>query len=103
MAASQEDIELVAQRAVEGVLQRLGVDTSNPLKAQADFQRLRSISALMDDPEFQADLAFMRRWRSNTETIAQTGMKAFVKWFVVGGLGLLVLGTKDWWIRHITG
>lgn len=103
MAATAEELELVAQRAVEGVLQRLGVDTLNPLKAQADFQRLRSIGELMEDKEFQADLAFMRRWRTNTDAITDTGIRTAVKITVSGLLGLLVLGTKDWWIRHITG
>ncbi len=93
----------VAQRAVEGVLQRLGVDTSNPLQAQADFQKLRVLRKLLEDDEFVSDLAFMRRWRKGTERVTDTGIKTFVRWFVVGVLGLVALVTKDWWIQHIRG
>jgi hypothetical protein len=100
---TDDQVELVAQRAVEGVLQRLGVDTSNPLQAQADFQRLRALRKLLEDDDFQSDLAFMRRWRVGTEKITETGVRTIVRLFVTGVLGLILLGTKDWWIKHITG
>jgi hypothetical protein len=103
MADTNDTVELVAQRAVEGVLQRLGIDTSNPIQAQADFQRLRAFRKMLEDEEFQADLVFMRRWRVNSEKITDTGMRTFVRVAVSGALGLLLLGTKDWWIKHITG
>lgn len=98
-----DETKAVAKQAVEEVLQRLGIDTADPLQAQADFQKLRTLRKLMDDEEFLADLAFMRRWRRGTEKVAETGISALVKWFVVGLLGLLLLGTKDWWIMHIKG
>lgn len=104
---SHEAIELmmagVAQRAVEGTLTRLGIDTSNPLSAQQDFAKLRAVRMLMEDENFLADLAFMRRWRMNSERITETGLKSFVTWFVVGLLGLAALLTKDWWITHVKG
>jgi hypothetical protein len=34
---TREQAADIAQKAVEGVLERLGVDTKNPLQAQADF------------------------------------------------------------------
>lgn len=97
------EAERIAERAVEGVLERLGVDTKDPIQAQADFAKLRSLRRLMDDDEFQLDLAFMRRWRTNTDKITDTGIRAVAKWMVLGILAMLVLGTKDWWIKHITG
>lgn len=100
---TEAQAEQVAQRAVEGVLQRLGVDTTNPLQAQADFQKLRVLRKLLDDEEFLADLAFMRRWRKGTDRITDTGIKAFVRWLVIGLLGIVALVTKDWWIQHIRG
>jgi len=39
----------------------------------------------------------------NSEKITDTGMRTFVRVAVSGALGLLLLGTKDWWIKHITG
>lgn len=103
-AGALEDlIEKATQRAVEGTLERLGIDTKNPLSAQQDFARLRAIRKLMDDEGFIADLAFMRRWRLGSERIADTGIKAFVRWVVVGILGIVVLLTKDWWLIHVKG
>lgn len=93
----------VAQRAVEGTLQRLGIDTSDPLSAQQDFARLRALRKLTEDEDFLADLAFMRRWRITSEKITDTGIKAVVRWLVVGALGIVVLLTRDWWISHIKG
>jgi hypothetical protein len=106
-AQIEDSIERAASKAAEGavnnVLQRLGIDTKDPIQAQADFHKLRALRKLMEDDEFLADLAFMRRWRRGTEKVAETGISTFVKWFVLGVLGLFVLGTKDWWIQHIRG
>jgi hypothetical protein len=104
---SLDNLELLmaatAQKAVDGTLQKLGIDTNNPLSAQQDFARLRTLRKLMEDEGFVADLAFMRRWRLNSEKVTDAGLKAVVRWFVVGVLGLIVLLTKDWWITHIKG
>lgn len=93
----------VAQRAVDATLKGLGIDTANPLSAQQDFARLRTLRRLMDDGDFIADLAFMRRWRLNSEKITDTGLRSLIRWAVVGSLGLIVLLTKDWWITHFRG
>ncbi len=104
LTAEQLDlVEAAAQRAIEGMLVKLGVDTKDPFSAQKDFAKLRSMRALMDDPEFQADLAFMRKWRVNTEVAVNTSWQSIVRWVTVGFLGLLLLGTKEWWLKHITG
>lgn len=93
----------VAQRAVEGTLKGLGIDTSNPLSAQQDFAKLRALRQLMEKDDFLADLAFVRRWRLNSEKVADTGIKSIVGWLTAGALGLLALLTKDWWITHVKG
>lgn len=93
----------VAQQAVDGTLQRLGIDTNNPLSAQQDFARLRIIRKLMEDENFQLDLAFIRRWRTKSEKITDAGLKSAVRWVVVGALGIIALITKDWWITHFKG
>jgi hypothetical protein len=64
---------------------------------------MRALRKLMDDEEFLLDLQFMRRWRKNTDKVTDTGITTFVRWLVVGALGIFILGTKDWWIKHITG
>lgn len=100
---TRDEATQIAERAVEGVLERLGVDTKDPIQAQADFAKLRALRRLMDDDEFQLDLAFMRRWRTNTDKITDTGIRAVAKWFFLGLLAIMALGTKDWWIKHVTG
>lgn len=95
--------EAIAQRAIEGILTRLGVDTSNPLSAQKDFAKLRAMRELLDDEDFQADLAFMRKWRLNADKVTDTSIKTVVRFLVAGGLGLFLAATKDWWLKHITG
>lgn len=100
---TQDDAKAIAEQAVEGVLVRLGIDTKNPLQAQADFQKLRTMRKLFEDEEFQADLQFMRRWRKGADKVADTGIRTIVRVLAVGFLGLLLAGTKDWWIKHITG
>ena len=62
------------QKALERTLQRLGIDTRNPLSAQQDFARLRTMRKLMEDEDFLADIRFMRRWRLNSEKITDTGL-----------------------------
>lgn len=92
-----------ALQAVEGTLRGLGIDTTNPISAQQDFARLRSMRKLMEDEAFLADLAFVRRWRMNTERIGDTGVRSFVRWLIVGGLALIVMLSKDFWITHFKG
>lgn len=104
---SHDAVELlmagVAQKAVDATLRGLGIDTLNPLSAQQDFAKLRALRKLMEDDSFVADLAFVRRLRTNTEKISDAGIRSFVRWLVVGALGLLVLLTKDYWITHFKG
>lgn len=96
----QAALDSIAQRAIEGVFTRLGVDINDPLSAQKDFALLR---AMRMDENLKADLDFAHRLRVAGEKVTDTSVRTVVRVLVTGALGLLLLGTKDWWIKHITG
>lgn len=95
--------ELAAKKAVEDVCLLLGIDVKDPIKTQAEFQAVRKIAAMLENDEVVDDLAFIRRLRTATDTIKDTTWKTVVRVLVTGALGIFLLGTKDWWLKHITG
>lgn len=96
-----DQVEKIVADTIKSTLESLGIDTTNKINMQADFSRLRVMRSLLDDKEFQADLAFMRKWRKNADSLTETGMKHIVTIFITGLLGLIILGTKEWWMKHI--
>lgn len=95
--AELKDIaEIVAQKAVEETLLKLGIDVRNPLQAQQDFVVLREMRELMKDTEFQADIAHLQKWRKSMDSIQTKGLLTVVTLFVTGLIGLLVMGLKGW-------
>lgn len=105
--AIEDMMERAAERAsikaVRNTLELLGIDASNPISAQQDFAKLRILRKLLEDEQFQLDLAFIRRWRVNSDKVVDTSVSTVVRWVVVGILGIIALVTKDWWITHIKG
>lgn len=92
-----------AKEAVDDVLQRIGIDVSNPIKTQAEFAAMRELTVLMKDEKIAADLEFLRRLRGASENIRDTAWKTVAKVVATALLGFLALGTKDWWLAHIKG
>lgn len=70
----EEIAERAAEKAVKSVLLSIGIDTKDPLKAQADFHQLRELIKLAADNEFRKDLEHMRTWRRRTESMTTKGM-----------------------------
>jgi hypothetical protein len=92
-----------AKEAAHEVLQTIGIDTSNPIKTQAEFASMRELALLMKDDRIVADLEFLRRLRGASDNIRDTAWKTVAKVVVTALLGILALGTKDWWLAHIKG
>jgi hypothetical protein len=64
---------------------------------------MRELTVLMKDEKIAADLEFLRRLRGASDSIRDTAWKTVAKVVVTAFLGVLALGTKDWWIAHIKG
>lgn len=90
-----------AQKAVESMLITLGLDISEPIVAQKQFAALRRIADMFDDDDYMSDMAFLRRLRVNVSIASDTGIRTVWRTIIVFILGLLVLGSRDWWSKHI--
>ena len=95
--AELKDIaEQAAAKAVAQTLVTLGIDVSDPIKAQRDFAVLRDLRKLVDDEEFQADLSHLRKWRKAVEGVQTKGLLTVIGILVTGTLGMIGLGIKGW-------
>lgn len=88
-----------AKQAVEETLMSIGVDTKNPLQAQASFAALRNLVGVFSDSEFQADLQHLRTWRTSVRQVQSRGLMTVIGMAVTGAVVLLMLGFKGWVIR----
>lgn len=71
------EVEDLVTRAVRQTLLQLGVDSSNPLEMQQDFQHLRA-------------------WRTAQKEIKSKGLLAIIGVLASGVLALLLLGFREW-------
>jgi hypothetical protein len=69
--------EAAAEKAVEMLFAKLGIQSSDPFA-------------------MQRDMAFLREWRQTCELIRGKGMVAMLTVSITGLIGLLVLGFKQW-------
>lgn len=72
---TEKDIENIVSRTVQQTLISLGVDASNPIEVQRDFQTLRD-------------------WRKSSEAIRSRGMMTIIGIVVAGALGALWVGLQ---------
>lgn len=91
-------IEAVAQRAAEkavkNVLRELGIDSDDALATQRVNASLREIHATFEDPNFQADLIHLRRWRKAMDGVQTKGLLTVVTIIVTGGVAAFWLGLQ---------
>lgn len=83
-----------AQQAVDGTLISLGIDRNRPLEAQHDMLALRELRGLVDDPEFQSDLLYLRKFRKTLDSIQVRGVTAAVGMVCMSALALVVYTFK---------
>jgi len=74
---TRDDVTDVVAEAVKQTLLQLGVDFSQPIEMQRDFQHLR-------------------QWRRAGEELRSKGMLAMLTIFLTGVVGLIVVGLKQW-------
>lgn len=77
VAMSHAELNRVVAEAVKQTLTQLGVDTSDPLAMQRDFQHLR-------------------QWRESGEDLKRKGTVALLGIFFSGLVSLILLGLKEW-------
>lgn len=95
-AELQDIAETAAQKAVTHTLLTLGIDATDPIQAQQDFMALREVRAMIRDPNFQANMAHVDRWRKSAEALQSKSFLTIIGILVTGCLGLMVLGLRDW-------
>lgn len=77
VALSREEVQHLVSEAVKQTLIQLGVDASNPIEMQRDFQHLRE-------------------WRTAGEDLKRKGMLTLLGIFVTGLASLGLLGLREW-------
>ena len=87
--------ETAARSAVNETFTKLGIDISNPIQAQREFAVISELRHLIDDKEFQADLAHLRKWRTAVESAQKTTFLAIVGVLATGALAAFWLGFKS--------
>ena len=96
---SESQVEAIAAaaavRAVEEMFLRLGVDTSDPIKAQRDFAVLSETRKLLDDEGFRADLTHLRRWRLAMDKAQSQTIVVMVTLIMTGVLTAFWLGFRS--------
>lgn len=88
--------EVAAKAAVEETLIKLGIDVSNPIKAQQDFMVLREVGKLVMDSEFRKDMELLRTWRMAINDVKSKGLITLVGIIVTGSVALIVAGFRGW-------
>lgn len=97
----RESIEHIADRAAEkavrNTLSLIGIDLTDPIRAQEQFAMLRAISSART----QGDLAFLRRLHGAADTVSDAGWRTLVKILLTAVLAMVGIVTKDYWLSHI--
>lgn len=95
---TNEELQIVIREsvgsAVKETLVTLGIDTSNPIKAQEQMVAVRDLAKLLDDEEFKKDLAHVRRWRKSVEEASNVGIKTAAGILITGFFGMIVFAVK---------
>lgn len=94
--AARQAVAEGVQPIVEATLQRLGMDTVDPIKMQRHMAYLGEAAARAADPEARKDWVFMRETRLRCEKVQEAALSTGVR-IAVGGVGtLLLLGLGVW-------
>jgi hypothetical protein len=73
---TQQELKELVSEAVTETLTKLGVDTTNPVEMQRDFQHLRE-------------------WRQTTSSLKRHGMLTLLGIFIAGAVAALWLGFQS--------
>lgn len=99
-AQVRQSIEHIADRAaskaVRDTLLLIGIDLSDPIKAQEEFAALRGLASTT----VQSDLAFLRRLHGAADTVSEAGWRTVIRVLITALLGGIAIVTKDYWLSH---
>lgn len=84
-----------AEQAVSNALTRLGFDDASPIEVQKDMAALREMRGLIEDPEVQADLTHLRRWRRTMDAVQSRGVLTVITLLITGAAATFWLGFKN--------
>lgn len=91
-----------AKEAVVEVLLVLGIDTRDPIKAQATSAAVRDMAEVYMTEDYQKDMLHLRTWRTNMEAATNKGIITLVGLIVAGMASIVVMGVKGW-VKGIGG
>lgn len=74
---SRDAVAHLVSETVRETLLQMGIDTSDPMAMQRDFQHLR-------------------QWREAGEAVKRHGILAIIGIFLSGAIALLIVGIKTW-------
>jgi hypothetical protein len=94
VALLKDVAEAAAEKAVNKTLLAMGLDPSDPIKAQQDFSIMRYVGDKVREDEFKEDLAWVRRARKRSDGIIGKVLLTAVGLGVVGALHALWQGIK---------
>lgn len=93
---AEDAAEKAAKMAVRETLLSIGMDTADTIRTQDHMRAVREIADMLDDTEFKADLAHLRRWRKSMDEISNVGIKTAVGIVITGFFGMIVFAVKVW-------
>lgn len=92
----QHIVDTAVKKAVEDVLLSLGINVKDPLKSQQTMANIRSMSEMVDDPEFRADQLHLRQWRKSMESASKVTIKTAMGMVVTGVVGAVLVGVQHY-------
>ena len=82
--------------AVKETLLNIGLDADDKLRTQAHMIAIREVADMMHNPEYQADLAHLRKWRRSVEQVSTVGIKTAVGVIITGAFGFIIFLIQEW-------
>jgi hypothetical protein len=87
--------EQAAEKAVCKTMIAIGIDASDPLKAQRDFALWREMGELALSAEFRKDIEHTRKWRKAIESVEAKGTLTIIGLLTAGVAAALWVGLQD--------
>lgn len=95
VALLRDVAEAAAEKAVHKCFVAMGLDPSDPIKAQEDFGIMRYVGEKIRDPDMKEDLAWVRRSRRRSDGMLGKAVATAVGLSVVGAMHALWMGLSS--------
>ncbi len=87
----QRIADRAAEKAVRDTLTAIGIDVSNPVKAQEQFAFLRTLAS----PRTKSNLEFLERFHTASEKVGDTSWRTVTRILVACAIGFVGIALKD--------